>query len=121
MLNASSITMYDTSKARVKNREADWFSKISSLGIENKTLCFWFPKTQFTCGQKGNEDESKTSVFKNIRKITCGWCQKRSFLTVPVHGLPLSGRPSYPLKHLQSNTLTLPVRLWPEFAGQGWQ
>ena len=54
MRNASSITMYDTSKARVKNREADWFSKISSLGIENKTLCFWFPKTPFTCGQKGN-------------------------------------------------------------------
>ena len=34
MLNASSITMYDTSKASVKNREADWFSKISSLGIK---------------------------------------------------------------------------------------
>ena len=97
------------------------FSKISSLGIVYENLRFWCPKMPFTCEQKEIWERQKTSVFENIRNITCGLGQKLNGSFSPVQGLPLSGRPPYPLKHLQSDILELPVRLLPEFSGQAWQ
>ena len=47
------------------------------------------------------------------------WCVLTKFS--PVHERPCSGDPAYPLKHLQSDTLVLPIIACPEFAGQALQ
>ena len=59
------------------------------------------------------------SLLYTENSRTKKWCVLTKFS--PVHERPCSGDPAYPLKHLQSDTLVLPIIACPEFAGQALQ